>query len=149
MSAGSDNRGLIAWFARNGVAANLLMASIIIAGGAMLYRGIPLEVFPEFDSQYLSVRVPYRGATPEEVEKSVVVPVEEAIADVEGIEEIRSTAGESSGTVRIKVDESYDRREVLDDVKARVDAMSVRRRSRSALTNRALAAASAASASNS
>ena len=102
MKGEADDTGMIAWFARNGVAANLLMATIILAGGAMIFRGIPLEVFPEFDSNYLSVRVPYRGATPEEVEKSIVIPVEEAIADVEGIEEIRSTAGESSGTVRVE-----------------------------------------------
>ena len=88
---------MIAFFARNGVAANLLMFAIIIAGGAVLWqRSIPLEVFPEFPSNFININVPYRGATPEEVEESIVIRVEEAVADVEGIETIFSTASETA-----------------------------------------------------
>ena len=115
---------MISFFARNGVAANLLMAGILIAGAVTLYtKRIPLEVFPEFDSRSISVSVPYRGATPEEVEESIVIRIEEAISDVEGIEQILSSAGESGGTVTIEVDEDFDRRDVLDEVKARVDGI--------------------------
>ena len=115
---------MISFFARNGVAANLLMAAILIAGFVTLYtKRIPLEVFPEFDSRMISVSVPYRGATPEEVEESIVIRIEEAISDVEGIEQIVSSAGESGGTVTIEVDQDYDRRDVLDEVKARVDGI--------------------------
>ncbi|MEM7385225.1 MAG: efflux RND transporter permease subunit, partial [Verrucomicrobiota bacterium] len=118
-------KGLIAWFARNGVAANLLLGGIVAAGLYTLASDkIPLEVFPTFDINEVSIVVPYRGSTPEEVEETVVVRVEEAIADVEGIERIRSTASENSAVVRIEVDDDYDRREVLDDLKGRVDAIS-------------------------
>ena len=79
---------MIAFFARNGVAANLLMAAIVISGLVTLWmRKIPIEVFPESESRMISVSVPYRGATPEEVEETIVVRIEEAIANVEGIEE--------------------------------------------------------------
>ena len=62
---------MIAFFARNGVAANLLLVAIVLAGAyALTSRKIPLEVFPEFESRVLSISVPYRGATPEEVEES-------------------------------------------------------------------------------
>lgn len=115
---------MISFFARNGVAANLLMAGILITGFVTLYtKRIPLEVFPEFDSQFINVSVPYRGATPEEVEESIVIRIEEAVAEVEGIEQIISNASESGGTVTIEVDSDYDRRDVLDEVKARVDGI--------------------------
>ena len=76
---------MIAFFTRNGVAANLLMVAIMLAGVYALFsKTIPLEVFPEFESRTVSISVAYRGATPEEVEESVVIRIEEAIADVEG-----------------------------------------------------------------
>ena len=72
---------LIAWFARNGVAANLLMAAIILAGVYTLSTNqIGVEVFPEFEVNQATVRVAYRGATPEEVEDSIVIKIEEESA---------------------------------------------------------------------
>jgi multidrug efflux pump subunit AcrB len=116
---------MISWFARNGVAANLLMLAIAAAGVATILSGrIPVEVFPSSESRTITVSVPYRGATPEEVEESVVVRVEEAIADVSGIEEMRSFASEGNGSVSVEVSKGYDVREVLDDIKAAVDSIS-------------------------
>jgi len=115
---------MIAFFARNGVAANLLMLALVLWGTFTLVSGrIPLEVFPEFESRNISVSVAYRGATPEEVEESVVIRVEEAIASVEGIEEMFSSANSSSGTVTVEVAEGYDLREVQDKIEERVDAL--------------------------
>ncbi len=116
---------MIAFFARNGVAANLLMGGIIIWGLATLRSGnIPIEVFPEFDSNVISISVPYRGGTPEEVEESVVIRVEEAIADIEGIDRITSTATSSSASINVEVDHDYDRILVMDEVKAAVDSIT-------------------------
>lgn len=115
---------MISFFARNGVAANLLLFAIVLAGVYALYsRKIPLEVFPEFESRNISISVNYRGATPEEVEESVVIRVEEAISDVEGIEEMLSTANSSGGNVTVEIDEDYDLREVQDNIEARIDAL--------------------------
>ncbi|MCP5522350.1 MAG: efflux RND transporter permease subunit [Verrucomicrobiales bacterium] len=115
---------MIAWFARNGVAANLLMMGILIAGTVTLFTGIPTEVFPEFQLDLVNVSVPYRGSTPAEVEESVVIRIEEAIQDLQGIKKILSTASEGMGSVRVEVDKGYDSREVLDDIKNRVDAIN-------------------------
>ena len=106
--------GLIAWFTRNGVAANLLMLSIFFAGVFALGRSIPTEVFPEFELDIVTVSVPYRGSTPAEVEESVVIRIEEAIQDLQGIKKMTSTASEGSGTVSIEVEKGYDSRELLD-----------------------------------
>ena len=116
-------KSLIDWFANNGVVANLLMI-IIIAVGLMAVTSVNQEVFPEFEAQLISVAVPYRGAAPEEVEEAVCVRIEEAIQGLEGVKRMISTAAEGAGSVLIEVETGYDIRELLDDVKARVDAIS-------------------------
>ena len=116
--------GIIAWFTRNGVAANLLMAAILLAGFLALKQSIPTEVFPEFELDIVTVTVPYRGSTPAEVEESVVIRIEEAIQDLEGIKKIDSLASEGSGTVSAEVEKGYNARELLDDIKNRVDAIN-------------------------
>ncbi len=112
--------GVLAWFAGNHVAANLLMAFLLVAGALSLI-GVTIEVFPEFDTDIVTVRVPYLGASPSEVEEGVVVRVEEAIASIEGIERITSASAEGVGTVTAELEEDADDREVLDEIKAAVD----------------------------
>ncbi|HVS16031.1 MAG TPA: efflux RND transporter permease subunit [Thermoanaerobaculia bacterium] len=112
----------IAWFARNSVAANLLMASIL-AGGVLSLGGLVIEFFPDFSARTVSITVHYLGAAPQEVESAVVQRIEEAVEDIEGIEEMRSVSAEGVGTVLLELDSDADVSEVVDDVKARVDAL--------------------------
>ncbi|MBT3482192.1 MAG: efflux RND transporter permease subunit, partial [Opitutales bacterium] len=63
---------MIAWFTRNGVAANLVMLLLVI-GGIASYMSVKRELFPQFSLDLVTVRVPYLGASPEEVEESVVI----------------------------------------------------------------------------
>ena len=74
--------GLINWFARNSVAANLLMVFIVGWGLTTLFTRIPLEVFPSFELARVNVSVPFRGATPSEVEEGVTIKVEEVVQDL-------------------------------------------------------------------
>ena len=115
-------KGSIAWFARNPVAANLLMV-LILAAGALSVFSIKREVFPEFSLDLITVSVPYLGAAPEEVEEAVCVRIEEAIQGLDGIKKITSTAAEGSGGSMVELELGADTRKVLDDVKARVDAI--------------------------
>ena len=115
---------MIAWFAKNSVAANLLMISIIIGGVMSLRDGLRLEIFPSSEPNTVSVSVPLRGATPEDVELGVAVRIEDAIQDLEGIDRVTSRSVEGSTRVSIEIDSSYDAREVLDDIKSRVDAIN-------------------------
>ena len=119
----NKKEGIIGWFVRNPVAANLLMVSII---GLGLYSGLNLrkQTTPDFDLNYVSVRVPYLGAAPEEVEEGVVIKIEEAIQDTKGIIKIKSTASEGIGSVRAEVEIGVDINEVLNEIKAKVDAIS-------------------------
>ncbi len=113
-------KGFLAWFAGHHVAANMLMI-FVLASGALALGSAVIEIFPEFAADIITVRVPYRGAAPEESEEGVVLRVEEAIDSIQGIKRIRSTASEGFGVVNIEVDEDADNQRVLDDVKAAVD----------------------------
>lgn len=113
---------MIAWFTRNGVAANLVML-ILVFGGIASYLTVKRELFPQFSLDLVTVRVPYLGASPEEVEESVVIRIEEAIQAVDGIKEISSTAQEGYGAVTATINKGYDLAKVKDDIKSRVDAI--------------------------
>jgi multidrug efflux pump subunit AcrB len=115
---------MISWFARNSVAANLLMVSIILGGLIAMSSGVRLEVFPPVEPDTINVSVPLRGATPEDVELGVAVRIEEAVQDLQGIDRITSQSVEGSTSVRIEIDADYDARELLDDIKSRVDAIN-------------------------
>ncbi|MEM9384335.1 MAG: efflux RND transporter permease subunit [Pseudomonadota bacterium] len=116
-------KGLIDWFARNDVSANLLMFTIL-AAGFMTVRSLPLEVFPAFEIDVVNVRVPFPGATPVEAEQGITIKIEEAIYEIEGIKRLRSTAGEGLGSVTAEIDRGYDAQDVLDEIKVQVDAIS-------------------------
>ena len=116
--------GSIAWFARNPVAANLIMVLIIAGGLVSLFGGaIVQEVFPEFSIDLILVQVPYPGAAPEEVEEAVCVRIEEAVQGLVGIKKLTSRARENFGVVTVHVETDADSRKLLDEVKARIDAI--------------------------
>ena len=119
----TTQKGLIAWFASNHVAANLLML-LILAFGIVSSVTIRKQTTPDFELQTIQVSVSYLGAAPQEVEEGVVIRIEEAIQDVDGIVEINSTAREGSGTVVAEVGSGEDINEILNEIKTRVDAIS-------------------------
>ena len=116
-------KGGIAWFARNPVAANLMMIFIIMSG-LIATRAVKEEVFPEIELDRVSINVPYLGAAPEEVESGVILRIEEAIQGVDGIKEIQSTASEGSASVMVELELGADARRVVDEIKNQVDAIT-------------------------
>ncbi len=114
---------MINWFARNHVAANLLMG-ILLLGGVYSAFTIKKEIQPAIEVDIITVVVPFLGATPEDVEEGVLIKIEEAVQDIEGIKEIIATAVRNSGTVSIEVESEYEVLDILDQVKGRVDAIS-------------------------
>ncbi len=112
----------IAWFAGNHVAANLLMAAILI-GGLMTAPTIKQTIMPDFDFNYVSVTVVYPGASPEEIEKSVTIRIEEALEGVEGIKEINSSANEGATNLIIELADGSDLSKALNEIESRVDGI--------------------------
>lgn len=119
----TDQKGIIAWFAANHVAANLLMLFIIVAGIISAFT-IRKQTTPDFELNTIQVRVAYLGAAPQEVEEGVVVKIEEAIQDVKGIVKLTGRASEGTGSVTAEVASGTDLNEVLNEIKTRVDAIS-------------------------
>lgn len=115
---------MIEWFTRNSVAANLLMIGILIGGAMAIKNDLLVEVFPSGEARHISVGVSLRSATPEDIELGVAVRIEEAVQDLEGLREIVSTSREGFTQVMLEVEVGYDAREILADVKARVDAIN-------------------------
>ncbi len=119
----TKQKGLIAYFANNPVAANLLMVFIIIMG-VVSFLFIQRQMFPNIEVNYIDVRATYPGASPQEIEESILVKVEESIKDVTGIKKTVSTASRGSAYVSIEVDVNADIKRVLDDVNQRIDTLS-------------------------
>lgn len=117
------NKGPLAWFARNSVAANIIMLVFII-GGLVMASNVRQEVFPEVSLDVVRVQVPYPGAGPEEVEQGVILAVEEAVRGVDGIKEIRGTAQEGTGLVTAELLTTTDPNEALNDIKSAVDRIT-------------------------
>ena len=117
------NNGGISWFARNPVAANLMMVFIIVSG-LIATTTVREEVMPELELDWISIQVPYLGAAPAEVEEGVVIRIEEAIQGIDGIKEIQSTASEGSASVMVELELGADPRRVVDEVKNNVDAIT-------------------------
>ncbi|MBU2977436.1 efflux RND transporter permease subunit [Alteromonas sp. C1M14] len=115
--------GIIAWFARNTVAANLLMGFIIIMG-LFAYASVQRQMFPNIETNYVRVNVSYPGASPQEIEEGILIKIEEALKDVSEIDRIVSRAFRNSGHVHLDIDENEDLQKVLDKIKARVDGIA-------------------------
>jgi multidrug efflux pump subunit AcrB len=109
---------IIAWFAQNHVAANLLMAVILVAG-VIVAPTIPQKAFPDIDIDRITIGVEYPGGAPEEVEEGVCIRIEEQIEGIEEIEEIRSTATEGACTVIVKLLPGSDASAALDEIRPR------------------------------
>jgi len=96
----------------------------IIVAGLISISTMRKQTTPDFELNWIQIQVPYLGAAPQEVEEGVVIKIEEAIQDIQGIVEINSRANEGSGRVTIEVSRDVDINEVLTEVKTRVDAIS-------------------------
>ena len=93
---------VINWFVNNIVAANLFMAMILISGYFTLPK-ILMEIFPAPVLDIISISIPYPGASPEDIEKSICTKVEENIAGIESVKKIRSTSLENQGLIYVEL----------------------------------------------
>jgi multidrug efflux pump subunit AcrB len=114
---------LIAWWARNSVAANLVMVGIFVAG-IIGFNSMEREMAPQLRLPMLQITVSWPGAAPQEVEEQIVARIEESVRDLDSIEWVRSSSGESQGEVFILADQQVDFTQFMNDVKIRVDSIS-------------------------
>lgn len=115
---------MIAWFARNHVAANLLMLTLLFLGITAATTKIPLEVFPSLELNTINISIQLRGASPLEMEESVAIRIEEAIQDLDGIEQLSSASYENSARVSVDVKSGTNSHQLLAEIERRVDAIN-------------------------
>ena len=121
---GSDNdrerSGPIAYMASNGIAANLLMIGIIAAGLVSL-TGLDREAWPITPFYHIEVSVAYPGATPEEIEESIVVKIEDQVSGLDDVKGVKSVAAQGMASVRVQMDFRTDMDRALDDIESAVN----------------------------
>ena len=119
----TSEKGLIAWFARNPVAANLIMIFILV-GGLLTALTIRKQAFPQFESNWVSVQAVYPGAAPQEVEEGITIKIEENLEGLEGIKRFITYSNRGYAQAWIEIEEKYDLQEALDEIKAQVDSIN-------------------------
>ncbi|MBW2229990.1 MAG: efflux RND transporter permease subunit [Deltaproteobacteria bacterium] len=116
-------RGIIAWFARNHVAANLVML-IMIIGGFVALPAMQQKSFPDINVEVIQVTVPYLGAAPEEVERGVCLRIEDELQGIDGIETLSTVAAEGACNVGAELISNYPIDRALSEIKNAVDSIS-------------------------
>ena len=119
----ANHKGIIAWWAKNSVAANLLMLMAFIFG-AMGFLNLEREVFPQADFNGASVSIAWPGASPQDVEDQIVTRLEEVLADLDGLRRMEGTAREGVGYVNLESYQDYDIDKFIEEVKLRVDQIN-------------------------
>lgn len=125
-------KNLIRWFVENHVAANLMMVVILISGllaipGLSPLSSLNRQLFPVVSPGIYEINIPYRGGGPQEIEERILIPVEEAIYDIEGLDRVISRAREGIGWIQIttKVGISdTDKQRIVNELKLRLDAIN-------------------------
>ncbi|MBA6342393.1 efflux RND transporter permease subunit [Colwellia sp. MB02u-10] len=115
--------GIIAWFARNSVAANLLMIFILV-GGLLTIQTINKQMFPQVKINWISYTAPYPGAAPQEVEEGITIKIEEALDTVQGLKRVITYSNRNFSNGWFEVELDYDPQVVLEEVKSAIDSIS-------------------------
>ncbi len=98
--------------------------ALCLVGGLISLMSIKQEVFPNIALDNVIVSVPYPGAGPEEVERGIILAIEEVVRGLDGVAEIDSTASEGRGSVVIELIEGSDIQKLAQEVKSEVDRIT-------------------------
>ncbi len=115
---------MIRWFARNDIAANMLIIAILLWGGYSAMQRVQLEVQPALDMGRIDVTVAYRGGSPADIEKAVAIPIENALRGLQGVESINTDLRSGSAWIRLYTRDGVKPEDVIDEVKSRIDRIS-------------------------
>ena len=115
---------MIRWFAKNDIASNFLLVAIILGGLFVAFNKVPLEVQPSYDIGEVEINMRFRGASPQDVQEHVIIPIERALRDLQGVKLIESNARSGSANIDVEAKDGIDLKELRDEVEARVDAIN-------------------------
>ncbi len=115
---------MIRWFTINGIAANFLMLAILVGGVYTAVFEVPLEVSPARSFDTVVVDMQYRGATAKDVERAILIPIEEALEGIEGLKQLNAEAYRGEARFFLDAEPGVDLRELMDDISARIDTIT-------------------------
>ena len=115
---------MIRWFANNSIAANLLMIAILLGGIYTAFFRIPLEVQPTREYNVVYIEMPYRGGTAKDVERGVLIPIEEALEGLNGIKMLHADGSRGFARLWIECADGHDIRILQEEVKSRIDGIT-------------------------
>ena len=116
-------RSLISWFAKNPIAANLLMVGILVAG-LLGFNNMEREVFPVVKINQVMVDVVWPGASAQDVEEQIITRIEESLENLDSVYRIYATAYEGFANVRVATYPYVDIETFVNDVKNAVDTIT-------------------------
>jgi multidrug efflux pump subunit AcrB len=119
----NSHKGIIAWFAQNSVAANLLMVGLIVLG-MVSYGDIRKEAFPSMEPRFVSISMTYESGDAEQAEEGIAIKIENALETVPGIKRITSTSNANGANVQVEKETDYDLDVLFNDIKTEVDSIS-------------------------
>lgn len=119
----TNKKGIIAWFAQNSVAANLLMVSLIILGLVSM-GDIRKEAFPSMEPRFVTISMTYESGDAEQAEEGIAIKIENALEAIPGIKRITSTSSANGATVQVEKETEYDLDVLFNDIKTEVDSIS-------------------------
>lgn len=114
----------IAWFTRNSIAANLLMIAVVVVG-LLVARSIRQEIYPTFTLDVVEIDMDYRGASPAEVEHSIIQPIESELRGMDLVRTVKSIAREGRAFVSAELVPGTDRNRGLQEITAAVQRISL------------------------
>lgn len=109
---------MIAWFAKNSIAANLLMLSILFGGIYCAFFEMTLELEPDRDYGMVYISKTYPGATPKDVQKDILIPIENALESLQGVKQLNTDAHMGSARIYVEAKKGVDLRVLKDDLES-------------------------------
>ena len=110
-------------FALHRPVTTVMIFAAVATIGALAAKLLPLEQFPDITFPFMGVTIPYPGSTPEEIEEEITRPVEDALATLPGIREIRSRSEGYQSTFEIEFDWGTDVDAAGFEVRTKLDAI--------------------------
>lgn len=117
------NNPIFQFFIQHKVAANLLMALMLVVGCFALYR-LNVQFLPNTNLNYITITVPWVGASASDVERSIIVPLEKELKDLAGLKEMRSKANFGRGTVILRFNEDANMSQAFQDTQQRISLVT-------------------------
>ncbi|MBH8580587.1 efflux RND transporter permease subunit [Bisbaumannia pacifica] len=119
----SKRRGVIGFFVHHRVAANLVML-VMLVGGVLGLSRMNIQFFPTFALDVASVRVVWSGASAEDVEQGITLPLEERLRSIDGLKRMTSTSTQGVASITLEFVEGTDPILALDDVRQEVESFT-------------------------